>query len=141
MPPAPRTSDNAGANYSWRSDAEVGEQLVLVSHDPFSGDSPYRSASPIFLHLEPCGPPAPTKELPAQLTSRQLSVRAFDSGEMMIDAAVVDGTALGTTIRELFTNEEANKIHVHNASRGCWAVSIDRAPTPSSEPARVDDSL
>ena len=39
-------------------DAEVGEELVLVSYDPFEGfgeHSPYRSASPIFLHRDDCG--------------------------------------------------------------------------------------
>ncbi len=55
-------------------DAEVGEELVLVSHDPFDQDSPYRSASPIFLHLEPCEGAVPSAELPSQLTGRQLSV-------------------------------------------------------------------
>lgn len=35
-------------------DAEVGEELILGSHDPFTVDTPYRSASPIFLHREPC---------------------------------------------------------------------------------------
>lgn len=49
-------------------DAEVGEELVLVSYDPFRVDSPYRCASPIFLHRTPCTPPADLAVLPTQLT-------------------------------------------------------------------------
>jgi hypothetical protein len=110
-------------------DAEIGEELLLVSHDPFEADSPYRSASPIFLHRLPCAPPADLSdlaELPDQLTCRQLSVRAFDAAEMMTDAAVIDGTSLDETISRLLADRAVVKLHVHNASRGCWAVTVRR---------------
>ncbi len=107
-------------------DADVGDELILVSHDPFDGDSPYRSASPIFLHRRSCAPAAATDELPDQLTRRLLSVRSFDEERMMIDAAVIDGSQLGATIDRLLTNEDAHTLHVHNATRGCWAARVDR---------------
>ena len=107
-------------------DAAVGEELILVSHDPFEIDSPYRSASPIFLHRLPCGRPEPSNELPTQLTRRQLSVRAFDGSAMMLDADVIDGTALGATIESLFEDPAIERLHVHNAQRGCWATSVVR---------------
>ena len=107
-------------------DAAVGEELILVSHDPFAIDSPYRSASPIFLHRHACFPPADRAELPAQLTGRQLSVRSFDSGAMMIDAAVIDGIDLDSTLRRFFAEADCDHVHVHNATRGCWAVRVDR---------------
>ena len=107
-------------------DAEVGEELLLVSYDPFEIDSPYRSASPIFLHRQPCPPPADLHELPEQLTIRQLSVRAFDGEALMIDAAIIDGDQLGTTLERLFASAACDHVHVHNATRGCWAVRIDR---------------
>jgi Protein of unknown function (DUF1203) len=110
-------------------DAAVGEELVLVSHDPFAGSSPYRSASPIFLHRSPCSPAARTDDLPDQLTQRQLSVRSFDADEMMIDAAVVDGDRLRETIERFFAADQSAKIHVHNAVRGCWATTVQRVPS------------
>ncbi len=108
-------------------DAAVGEELILVSHDPFEADSAYHSASPIFLHREPCTPDDSAETLPVQLTGRQLSVRSFDEEEMMIDAAVIDGTDLQGTIERLFGEDASAKIHVHNAVRGCWAVTVDRS--------------
>jgi hypothetical protein len=107
-------------------DAEVGDQLLLVSHDPFTLDTPFRSASPIFLHREPCVPPEDSHQLPAQLTERQLSVRSFDPEEIMIDATVIDGDHLQATIERFFRAQQSHSIHVHNATRGCWAVTIER---------------
>jgi Protein of unknown function (DUF1203) len=108
-------------------DAEIGEELVLVSHDPFTIDSPYRCASPIFLHREPCRPPSDLTTLPEQLTSRSLSVRAFDPEALMIDAAIVDGDDLSLTLTRMLDKRACDHIHVHNATRGCWAVRVDRA--------------
>lgn len=108
-------------------DAQVGDELVLVSYDPFRGQSPYRSASPIFVHRRDCGRPA-IDEMPLQLTSRQLSVRAFDSDEMMIRAEVIDGTDLDGLLREMFAAPTTEVVHVHNASRGCWAAAVERRP-------------
>ena len=102
-------------------DAEIGERLILVSHDPFSGSSPYRSASPIFLHVDDCAPTSTVPAPPEQMTVRQLSVRAFDADEMMIDATVIDGADLDATLRSLFDDEAADRIHIHFAQRGCFA--------------------
>jgi len=109
-------------------DANPGEELVLVSYDPFDVDSPYRSASPIFLHRLACGEPPPAAELPTQLTCRQLGVRAFDSRAMIVDAAIIDGTTLDATVRRMLGDPDVDHLHVHNATRGCWAVRVTRAP-------------
>ena len=107
-------------------DAEIGEELILTSHDPFTKDSPYRCASPIFIHASECHPDPDAAGLPDQLTCRQLSVRAFDDQAMMIDAAIIDGRELEQTIERFFTDPTTDAIHVHNASRGCWAVTVVR---------------
>ena len=107
-------------------DAEIGEELLLVSYDPFTVDSPYRSASPIFLHRKPCSAPADLHVLPEQLTLRQLSVRAFDTDALMIDAAIVPGDQLAATLARMFDDDACDHIQVHNATRGCWAVRVDR---------------
>jgi hypothetical protein len=116
-------------------DAQVGDELLLVSHDPFETDSPYRSASPIFIHASPCTPYAAQPELPPQLTRRQLSVRGFDDGAMMLDAAVIDGGELAATIDSMFADPRIAWLHVHNATRGCWATTIARGDVVSAAAA------
>jgi len=108
-------------------DADVGDELILVSYDPFTADSPYRSASPIFLHRHPCGEPGRADEpVPEQLRRRRLSVRAFDTGEMMIDAAFTEGADLASTIDRLLTNADVDHLHIHNEPRGCFAAKVLR---------------
>ena len=106
-------------------DAEIGDELLLVSHDPFETDSPYRSASPIFVHAEACTTPV-APGLPEQLTVRQLAVRAFDNEALMIDAAVIDGAELDELIDQMLADPTADHLHVHFAQRGCWAVRVAR---------------
>jgi hypothetical protein len=108
-------------------DADIGESLLLASYDPFDRDSPYRAASPIFLHVAPCGTAVHGSSLPSQLTLRELSVRSFDENALMIDAAIIDGSSLDETINQFFIAADSEFIHVHNASRGCWAVTVQRA--------------
>ena len=53
-------------------------------------------------------------------------MRAFDADEMMLDAAIIQGTSLATTIDGLLANDDVHHLHVHNASRGCFAARVDR---------------
>ena len=105
-------------------DAAIGEELILVSHDPFSTDTPYRSASPIFLHRLDCSAELDQSAVPRQLAVRQLSVRAFDKAELMTDADVIDGGSLAETLDRFFADDSVRSVHVHNASRGCWAATV-----------------
>ncbi|MGA2432334.1 MAG: DUF1203 domain-containing protein [Acidimicrobiales bacterium] len=98
-------------------DAAVGDVLALVSYDPFTLDSPYHSASPIYLHKEDCGLPD-TSAIPGQQLRRQLSVRAFDEHEMMLAGEVVNGIELEETAARLLAQDDVAFLHVHNASRG-----------------------
>ena len=119
-------------------DAEIGEEVILVSYDPFRSDTPYRSASPIFLHCADCGGPDDVTSVPQQLARRQLSVRSFDRHEMMIDAAVIDGDELAATMQRFFAEAD---------TRGCWATAVARAgagggshSAASSNPRAVQNS-
>lgn len=106
-------------------DAEVGDVLALVSYDPFALGSPYRSASPIYLHKDDCGQ-ADVSTIQGQQLRRKLSVRAFDANEMMLESEVIDGVDLGATAARLLDSYEVAFLHVHNASPGCWALRIER---------------
>ena len=107
-------------------DAAVGDELILVSHDPFTTNSPYRSSSPIFIHAQDCGSPESLTNIPAQMTDRHLSVRSFDHEALMTRGEIIDGTELDSLLTSMFSDPEVETVHVHNASRGCWAASVER---------------
>jgi hypothetical protein len=111
-------------------DAAIGEEVVLVSHDPFAGwdaaeSSPYRSASAIYLHRHDCSADVDPAPVPDQLVRRRLSVRAFGEQAMMLDGRVVDGVDLATTLDELAAVPGVVKVFVHNAGPGCFAATVE----------------
>jgi hypothetical protein len=119
-------------------DAALGDELVLVSHDPFGGwapaeTSPYRSASPVFLHRDDCSDRVDTARVPSQLTRRRLSVRAYDERAMMRDGQVIEGVDLESTLDEIARRGEIDRVFVHFAGPGCFAaaVEIDGGGTPA----------
>jgi hypothetical protein len=107
-------------------DTRAGEAVLLISYDPFFGDSPYRGAGPIFVHESACERFS-EGDLPDQLRGRLLSVRAYDDGHMMVDADVVDGGELESSIEHTFDTTRASYLHVHYARPGCFAVRVERA--------------
>ncbi|KAI1178284.1 hypothetical protein F4777DRAFT_538086 [Nemania sp. FL0916] len=108
-------------------DSNPGDEMVLVSYDPFVGNSPYRCASPIFLHTKPCELASP-RVLPEQQRSRLLSVRAYDANHMMRGNEVVPGDKVLETCERLLAEDGPGEYcHVHNAAAGCFAVRVDKA--------------
>ena len=112
-------------------DGKIGEQMLLLSYDPWLGDSPYRQPGPIYIHEQPKCELATFKDgtsttVPEQQRRRLISVRAFDNKHMMKGGDVFHGTDLLQKAEEFFENENVEYIHVHNAIPGCFAVRIDR---------------
>ena len=108
-------------------DAEPGERMLLLNYEHQNADTPYRSSHAIFVidgakepHLQP-------GEVPEQLRSRLLSVRAFSADGIMLDANVVDGAGAANLFERMLKNRKAAYLHVHFAKFGCYAARVDRA--------------
>jgi hypothetical protein len=108
------------------TDAEVGDEVLLVNHEHLPVDSPFRSRHAIYVRA---GERTfdETGVVPAMLRRRLLSVRAFDEAGMLVDADVVDGHDLEAMIERLFAHPSAAYLHAHFARPGCYAARIDRA--------------
>jgi hypothetical protein len=55
-----------------------------------------------------------------------LSVRAYDTDAMMVDAAITEGNVLDSVLQSFLANEEVAFVFVHNAAQGCWAGRVER---------------
>ena len=107
-------------------DAALGEALLLLNYEHLPVASPYRSRHAIYVR-EGAREAADYRDaIPLQLSRRLLSVRAFDEAGMMVDADVMEGTALDAAARRLLDRDEIAYLHVHNARAGCFAARIDR---------------
>jgi hypothetical protein len=107
------------------TDAEPGEEVILVHFEHHAVASPFRASHAIYVRAGETRYDA-IDEVPAQLRLRLLSVRAFDRAGMMVGADVVDGAQLEGAIGRLFADARAAYLHVHYAKPGCYAARVDR---------------
>jgi hypothetical protein len=108
------------------TDAEPGQEVVLVNFEHQPAHSPYRSRFAIYVR-EGETTYDEVDQVPEQLRKRMLSVRAFDRDGMMVDTDLVDGRALEPVIERIFGDERADYIQLHYARPGCYAARVERA--------------
>lgn len=107
-------------------DAEVGERVILVNHEHLPDEGPYRSRHAIFVIEGATRSYDAVDRIPAVLRTRMLSLRAFDAAGMMVDAELVAGVDIESSIERFFADPAVQFLHGHYASRGCYACRIDR---------------
>jgi hypothetical protein len=107
------------------TDAEVGEEVLLINHEHLPVDSPYRSRHAIYIRAGETTFDA-IDSVPDMLRRRLLSLRAFDAAGMMTGCEVVDGRELEGAIAHLFADPAAAYLHAHFARPGCYAARIGR---------------
>jgi hypothetical protein len=108
-------------------DAEPGEALLLLNFVHQPADTPYRASHAIFVREGAEAAYDRTGEIPEAMRIRPISLRAFDRDHMMVDADVVDGTALMPVIERFFADPRVDYLQAHYARRGCYAARIVRA--------------
>ncbi len=108
-------------------DADLGESVLLINYEHLAVAGPYRSRHAIFVRENATEARLKINEIPEMLTTRLLSLRAFDDGGMMIDADVIQGRGLATAVKRMLRSPRVQYLHVHNAKPGCFAARIDRA--------------
>jgi hypothetical protein len=108
------------------TDAPSGDEVILTHFEHHPVASPFRSSYAIYVRRGEQQYDA-IDQVPDQLRTRLLSVRAFDADGMLIGADVVDGQALEATIAALFADARADYLHIHFAKPGCYAARVLRA--------------
>jgi hypothetical protein len=108
------------------TDSEEGDELLLVNYEHHDVASPYRMRFAIYVRRGETTYDA-IDEVPAQLRTRTLAVRAFDADAMMVGWEMVDGRELESAIERRFADTRAAYLHVHFAAPGCYAARVERA--------------
>lgn len=108
------------------TDAEPGDELLLVNYEHHPVASPYRMRFAIFVRKGEKTYDA-VDEVPEQLRIRTLAVRSFDEAGMMLGWELVEGRELEAAIGRLFTEPRAEYLHIHFAAPGCYAARVERA--------------
>jgi Protein of unknown function (DUF1203) len=108
------------------SDAEVGEELLLLPYTHLRTHSPYNTSGPIFVRKGVEQRIEPEGHVPPDVSTRPISLRAYDHEDMMVRAEVAPGTDVAETIERIFDDPAARYIHLHNAKVGCFFCSVAR---------------
>ena len=108
-------------------DASLGEELLLLPYLHQPAASPYRSSGPIFIRRGATQRRWAVGEVPRYVTSRLMSVRAYDAAHMIVAATVCEGTDTAREIQQCFGQDDVAYIHLHNARRGCFSCQVVRA--------------
>ena len=106
--------------------ADPGEHVILFPYASIPADRPYAESGPMVVHEHRCEPYLTTDNYPPALRRGRV-LRAYDSQDAMIDAAVVDGEEPEAMIEKLFANPAAVFLQVRSATRGCFSFKIERA--------------
>ena len=108
------------------TDANPGDELILVNYEHHAVASPYRMRYAIYVR-EGEETFDEVDSVPEQLRKRTLAVRSFDADAMMVGWEIAEGAKLEETIARLFAEPRAAYLHVHFAAPGCYAARIERA--------------
>jgi Protein of unknown function (DUF1203) len=108
-------------------DAGVGEELLLLPYLHQPAASPYRSSGPIFVRRGAKQRRLGVGEVPSYVSSRLMSVRAYDAAHMMVAASVCEGVHAAQELEKYFSNDQVEYIHLHNAKQGCFSCQVIRA--------------
>ena len=101
-------------------DAQIGEEVYLISFEHHQTESPYRSSGPVFVRKNASPAFLGVNEIPEMLIHRELSLRAYDQEGMMLEASTLNGSELRSKLIELFERNQIAYIHIHNAGPGCY---------------------
>jgi Protein of unknown function (DUF1203) len=101
-----------------------------------SARSPYRASGPIFVRKAARQSKLLPGVIPDYVRLRQISVRAYDGADLMIDATVCEGGDVAAAILAMFGDPKVAYIHLHNAKRGCFSCRVDRAAGYSGQAGR-----
>ena len=107
-------------------DAEVGEEVLLLTYQHHKTVSPYQSSGPIFVRKNAVRAMLGINVVPKMLEHRLLSIRGYNDSGIMKEASVSEGHDLKDILIKIFHNQEINYVHIHNAKAGCYNCVAER---------------
>lgn len=107
-------------------DATVGDELLLLPFPHQAAASPYQASGPLFVRRGAARAVLEPGEVPAYVSRRLISARAYDAADMMLDAEVCAGDEVADTLQRLLSDPRAAYVHLHNAKRGCFSCLAER---------------
>lgn len=108
-------------------DAQIGERVLLINYEHLAATSPFRATHAIYVREAAADKTCEVGEIPELFRSRLISLRAFDSASMLLDADVVPGTEIEARLDDMLRTTTVAHVDLHFAKPGCFAARAFRA--------------
>ena len=108
-------------------DADVGETVLLMNFEHQPAKTPFRSCHAIYVREAATHARPAVNEVPEMFRHRLLSLRAFDSAGMIVNADVAEGGRLEGVLECMLSDPSVDNVHIHNAKLGCYLAVAERA--------------
>jgi hypothetical protein len=109
-------------------DAQIGQNVWLLSYCHHDAATPYAQSGPIFVTDGVTTAARYVDEMPPALARRTLSLRAYNVDGAMVDAIIIQGHLAPPEIERMFDRGDVVRIDAHNGARGCFAAHIYPEP-------------
>lgn len=107
-------------------DIPAGENALLINHIYQPADTPYFGSHAIYIWEGCTEQGVYINELPEVMTSRILSLRAYDENHFLRQADLCEGKSAENLIGRFFNDPAISYIQIHNAKQGCYACLAER---------------
>ncbi|MEG0184428.1 MAG: DUF1203 domain-containing protein [Stenotrophomonas sp.] len=111
------------------TDAAPGAELLLLPYVHLQTHSPYRASGPIFIQRGATRCVLPPGAVPPYVQRRLISLRAYDSADLMLGGQVCEGAGVAEQLDRLFADTAVAFVQLHNAGYGCFSCQADRVRT------------
>jgi hypothetical protein len=108
-------------------DAKIGENVLFMPYWHHDVKSAYRAMGTVLVRENAKTTKLEVNNVPQMLLHRLLSLKAYDSNNMMVAHDLAKGSELGSKLKEQFQNSGVEYIHLHYASPGCFCSAVYRA--------------
>ena len=106
--------------------AQPGETIYLFNYTHLDVDSPYASRHAIYIREGVDAWEAEPNKVPSFMRLSPLSLRAFNTDDMIVDVDVTLGDELEPALERMLTNDHVSFVHMHYAGPGCYAARAER---------------
>jgi hypothetical protein len=108
-------------------DAKIGERVLFLPYWHHDVESAYKAIGTVLVREFSQTIKLGVNQVPIMLNHRLLSVKAYDSSNMMVAHDIAKGTELELKLKKQFQNSKVNYIHLHYAGPGCFCSAVYRA--------------
>ncbi|MFT6733779.1 MAG: hypothetical protein ACJAS9_001969 [Polaribacter sp.] len=108
-------------------DAKIGERVLFLPYWHHDVESAYKAMGTVLVRENAKTTKPQVNQVPQMLLHRLLSIKAYDSNNMMVGHDIAEGSELEFKLKEQFKNTKVEYIHLHYASPGCFCSTVSRA--------------